>query len=79
MITDDGEEVLVQWEWGIKLSHMGKFIPMGFVAIPLEDINEQNDPDFLDGLTELTAEMIHDMIGSKIIPTVRPFCQDFVD
>lgn len=77
MITKDGDEIVTHWEWGVKFSHTGFFIPLGYVAVPVADTHFQNDSDFIQGLLELTSEMVHLAVGTEIIPTVRPISTDF--
>lgn len=72
MITPDGHEVTVQWEWGIKLSHTGQFISFGYAAVETKD-HYQQTAEFMEGLGELTEEMVHKAIGTLIIPCLRPY------
>lgn len=71
----DGNLVEKVYEYGIKLSHMGQFIYLGTIVIPVEDIAlVQNDPEFLETLMAETELMVHE----QIITTIRPiFVQDY--
>ena len=68
--------LIPSYEWGFKLSHEGRFIKLGDIALEMEDAHDLTDPDLLDGVLRETAAMIKDSVGTLIIPTIRPIPMD---
>lgn len=69
---DDGAEIETTWEYGIKMNMYGTFIHLGEMALPVECLEDLNDP----GLYEIALQAAKEMIMEHLIVTIRPIGDD---
>lgn len=64
--------VELAFEYGIKITHMGKFISFGMMGLPEECMEDANLPETLEGMQEAAKEMILE----NLIITIKPIGDD---
>jgi hypothetical protein len=67
MITEDGEEIVPVYEWGVRIGINGGFIKLGEVALEAGYEEYINDTNFLKDLMLHTANLVKE----SLVPTVR--------
>jgi hypothetical protein len=75
MVLPDGTEIESTWEYGIKLDVFGEFIHLGYMGLPVECVEDLNDPMLYDAAVKAAKEMIL----SSMLFTIRPVEDEEVD
>lgn len=71
-VTPDGAELVSCWQYGIKVDIQGTFYHLGDMALPIECLEDLNDP----GLYEIALQSAEEFIKEHLIITIRPVDED---
>jgi len=75
MRLPNGTKIEAQWEYGIKIDVFGDFVHLGYMYLPVECVEDANDPELLEAALRAAEERIL----SSMLFTIRPVEDEEVD